>query len=92
MKKSSRQTVGLNVTRVLVMAEDRINNSNFSNIRAIAPLLLSNPDNIYVHNHTWSYIFSISVMKFSLSLSFSLSLEMMFNYSHQFFSQVEMLL
>ena len=26
------------------MAEDRINNSSFSNIRAITPLLLSNPD------------------------------------------------
>ena len=44
MKISSGSTVGLNVTQVLVMAEDRINNSNFSNIRAITPLLLSNPD------------------------------------------------
>ena len=26
------------------MAEDGINNSNFSNIRAITPLLLRNPD------------------------------------------------
>ena len=42
-KKSNRQNVGLNVTQVLVMAEDRINNSNYSNIRAITPLLLSNP-------------------------------------------------
>ena len=32
------------MTYVLVMAEDRINISNFSNIRAITPLLLSNPD------------------------------------------------
>ena len=44
MKKSSRPTVGLNETQVLVMAEDRINNSNFSNIRAIIPLLLSYPE------------------------------------------------
>ena len=31
------------VTQVLVMAEDGINNSNFTNIRAITPLLLRNP-------------------------------------------------
>ena len=44
MKKSSRLAVVLNVTQVLIMAEDAINNSNFSNIRAISPLLLTNPD------------------------------------------------
>ena len=43
-KKSSRPTGGLNVTKVSVLAEDRINHSNFSNIRAITPLVLRNPD------------------------------------------------
>ena len=43
IKKSSWPTVGLYITPVLVMPEDRINNSNFSYIRAITPLLLRNP-------------------------------------------------
>ena len=70
MKKSSQPTVGLNVTQVLVMADDRINYSKFSNIRAVTPLLLRNSDKTII----WSYILSISFMKFSLSLSLSLSL------------------
>ena len=52
------------------MAEDRIDNSNFSNIRAVTPLLLRNSDKTII----WSYILSISFIKFSLSLSLSLSL------------------
>ena len=65
MKKSSQPTVGLNVNQVLVMAEDGINNSNFSNIKAVTPLLRRNSDNTII----WSYILRISFMKFSLSLS-----------------------
>ena len=49
------------------MAEDRIDNSNFSNIRAVTPLLLRNSDKTII----WSYILSISFIKFSLSLSLS---------------------
>ena len=54
------------------MAEDRIDNSNFSNIRAVTPLLLRNSDKTII----WSYILSISFIKFSLSLSLSLYLNM----------------
>ena len=42
------------------MAEDRITDSNFSNIRAITPLLLRNPDtticsyNVTTHGHIYS--------------------------------------
>ena len=61
------------------MAEDRINYSNFSNIRAITPSLTK----LYVHNLTWPYILSIShaheVLSFSLSLSLSISLSLMLN-------------
>ena len=71
MKKSSQPTVGLNVTQVLVMAEDGINNSNFSNIRAVTPLPLRNSDKTII----WSYILSISFMNFSLSLSLSLNMD-----------------
>ena len=45
-EKSSRLTVCLNVSQVLVMAERGINDSNFSKIRAITPLLLRNPGKI----------------------------------------------
>ena len=74
-------TVSLNVTQVLVMAEDRINNPKFSNIKAILGTLTK----LYVHNHTWSYILSLSFMKFSLSLSLSLADAQLSG--HQFFSQ-----
>ena len=75
MKKSSRPNVGLNVTQVLVMAEDRINNSNFSNIRTITPLLLSNPDKtICAKPHVVIYIQFKCHEVLSLLLSLSLSL------------------
>ena len=43
MKKSSGLTVDLNVTQILVMPEDGINDLNFSNQRAITPLLFRIP-------------------------------------------------
>ena len=91
MKKSSRLTVGLNVTQVIVMAVDRTNNSNFSNIRAITPLLLSNPDNtICAYPHVVIYIQYKTESSSSLFLSLSLADALLSGQS--FFSQVETLL
>ena len=73
MKISSRLTDGLNLTQVLVMAEDGINNSNFSNIRAISPLLLMSPDKtISTYSHVVIYTRYTCHEDLSLSLSLSL--------------------
>ena len=73
MKKSSWLTNGLNVTQVLVMAEDGINNSNFSYIRAVTPLLPRNTDktkSALPHVVIDTLYKSLSLI---LSISFSLS-------------------
>ena len=93
MKNSSWLTAGLNVTQVLVTYKDGRNNSNFSKIRAITPLLLKNPDKTICEQPDMviytQYKFH-EVLSFSLSLSLSLADAQLSG--HQFFSQVETLL